>query len=294
MENIQQGTDVVFERLVAARREQVVALQKAQSKELADLETRGQSRLASLKKTLPKELAAYLTKQEEAESQVTAAALKDSETAAARLAEAEASESTALQLVLGNGPAAAAVGWLSPYYGTLHGSDGSVYWQGYNPGNIDASCYANGAGSGIFGTGVGSFTVYMDWWFTFNAPENRNYAQTVYVPFNGFYIVRADDGWFDSKQANVDISLSATGYQYNYKPTGNANVLSVGNDNINVNDRFDGWRTMYYSDLLGADRAYLLVSAKLSVYARGGGSTAQLDFASGNANYLGVPLVYVS
>jgi hypothetical protein len=294
MENIQAGTDVVFERLLAARREQVVALQKAQSEELADLEARGQDRLASLRKSLPKELAAYLKKSEDAESTVAAAAAKDTETAAARLAEADPAESTALALVLGNGPAAAAVGWLSPYYGTLHGSDGSVYWQGYNPGNIDASCYANGAGSGIFGTGAGSFTVYMDWWFTFNAPENRNYAQTVYVPFNGFYIVRADDGWFDSKQANVDISLSATGYQYNYKPTGTANVLAVGNDNINVNDRFDGWRTMYYSDLLGADRAYLLVTAKLYVYARGGGSTAQLEFASGNANYLGVPLVYVS
>lgn len=294
MENIQAGTDVVFERLLAARREQVVALQQAQTKELADLEARGQGRLASLRKSLPKELAAYLKKSEDAEATVAAAAAKDTEAAAARLAEADPAESTALALVLGNGPAAAAVGWLSPYYGTLHGSDGSVYWQGYNPGNIDASCYANGAGSGIFGTGAGSFSVYMDWWFTFNAPENRNYAQTVYVPFNGFYIVRADDGWFDSKQANVNISLSATGYQYNYKPTGTANVLSVGSDNINVNDRFDGWRTMYYSDLLGADRAYLLVTAKLYVYARGGGSTAQLDFASGNANYLGVPLVYVS
>lgn len=294
MDNIQAGTDVVFERLLAARREQVVALQQAQTKELADIEARGQGRLAGLRKSLPKELAAYLAKSEEAESTVAAAAAKDTEAAASRLAEADPTESTALQLVLGNGPAAAAVGWLSPYYGTLHGSDGSVYWQGYNPGNIDASCYANGAGSGIFGTGAGSFTVYMDWWFTFNAPENRNYAQTVYVPFNGFHIVRADDGWFDSKQANVNISLSATGYQYNYKPTSTANVLAVGNDNINVNDRFDGWRTMYYSDLLGADRAYLLVTAKLYVYARGGGSTAQLDFASGNANYLGVPLVYVS
>lgn len=294
MENIQQGTDPVFERLLAARREQVIALQKAQSQELADIESRGQDRLASLKESLPQELAAYLARQEEAESEEAAAAAQDTGAAAARLAEADPAESTAIQLVLGNGPAAAAVGWLSPYYGTLHGSDGSVYWQGYNPGNIDASCSATGAGSGIFGTGAGSFAVYMDWWFTFNAPENRNYGQNVYVPFNGFYIVRADDGWFDSKRADVNISLSATGYQYNYKPTGTANVLTVGNDNINVNDRFDGWRTMYYSDLLGADRAYLLVTAKLYVYARGGGSTAQLDFSSGNANYLGVPLVYVS
>lgn len=294
MEEIHKGTDVLFERLLAARREQVVALQKKAAGEQADLEARGQGRLAGLKKSLPKDMLAYMEAAEKTESEASASAAKDTEAAVARLTSADPTESTALQLVMGNSPAAAAVGWLSPYYGTLHGSDGSVYWQGYNPGAIDASCYANGAGSGLFGTGAGSFSVYMDWWFTFNAPENRNYAQTVYVPFNGFYIVRADDGWFDSKQANVGISLSATGYQYNYKPTGTANVLSVGSDNINVNDRFDGWRTMYYSDLLGADRAYLLVTAQLYVYARGGGSSAVLDFASGNANYLGVPLVYVS
>ena len=213
---------------------------------------------------------------------------------AATLAEQAPRESTALSAVMGNGPSAAAVGWLTPYYGTLHGSNGAIAWQGYNPGNIDASCWASGAGSGLFGTGAGSFTLYMDWWFTFRAPENRNYAQTIYVPFNGFYIVRADDGWFDSKEAKVNISMTARGYQYNYKPAGSVNVLSTGDDNINVNDRFDGWRTMYYSDLLGADQAYLLLSVALYVYARGGGSNAQLNFADGNANYLGVPLVYVS
>ena len=294
MDSIQQGTDIVFERLLAARREQVVSLQKAQAEELADLESRGQGKLATLKKSLPKELGSYLAQQEEAEPQLAAAAQKEIEAVEARLAETAPTESTALSVVMGNSPAAAAVGWLSPYHGTLHGSDGSVYWQGYNPGNINASCFANGSGSGVFGTGAASFAVYMDWWFTFNAPANRNYAHTVYVPFNGFYIARADDGWFDSKQAKLSISLSATGYQYNYKPTGTANVLSVGNDNINVNDRFDGWRTMYYSDLLGADRAYLRVTAKLYVYARGGGSTAQLNFSTGDANHLGVPLVYVT
>lgn len=294
MENIQQGTDPVFERLLAARREEVQMLQKKQAQQLEDLEARGQKRLAGLKEALPGEFADFLAYQEKAEAEAVSAADEETKKAAAALAEAEPAETTSVQAIMGNGPSAAAVGWVTPYYGTLHGSDGSVYWQGYNPGTIDASCYANGSGSGIFGTGAGSFTVYMDWWFTYNAPENRNYAHTVQVPFNGFYIVRADDGWFDSKEAKVNISLSASGYQYNYKPTVTNNVLSVSDDNINVNDRFDGWRTMYYSDLLGADRAYLLVTAALYVYARGGGSTAQLNFADGNANYLGVPWVYVS
>jgi hypothetical protein len=67
----------------------------------------------------------------------------------------------------------------------------------------------------------------------------------------------------------------------------------MGNDNIDVNDRFDGWRTMYYSALYGADRSYLRVSSAYNVYARGGGSTSQLNFSDGNANYMGMPWVYI-
>ena len=134
-------------------------------------------------------------------------------------------------------------------------------------------------------TGSCSGTLVMDWWFTYNAPQNRNYAHTIWVPFHGFYILYADDGFWDSKETHARIDISAVGYQYNYKATGSANVFDLGSSNINVNDRFDGWRTMYYSDLLGADQAYLRVSAAFYVYARGGGSTAQLNFSDGNANY---------
>ncbi len=52
---------------------------------------------------------------------------------------------------------------------------------------------------------------------------------------------------------------------------------------------------MYYSDLLGGgDTAYLLVSSHFFVYARGGGSFSELNFADGNANHVGMPYVYVS
>jgi hypothetical protein len=197
-------------------------------------------------------------------------------------------------LARGHLVAPSSLGWFVPYYGTLHGSDGAVYWQGYNPGNIDLWDSANGSGSGLFGTGAESFTVYMDWWFTYNAPENRDYGHTIWVPFHGFYILYSDDGFWDSKEAHARIDLSAVGYQYNYKATGSTNVFDLDSQNINVNDRFDGWRTMYYSDLLGIDQAYLRVTASFYVYARGGGSTAQLNFSDGNANYMGVPWVYIN
>ena len=54
-----------------------------------------------------------------------------------------------------------------------------------------------------------------------------------------------------SKEAHARMDLAAVGYQYNYKAGGSTNVFDLDSQNINANDRFDGWRTMYYSDLLG-------------------------------------------
>lgn len=292
--------DDILKQLVTARREEVVRLQTSQADQLKNLEARGQARIATLRKTLTKEILSVKDSLDATHEKANAATQAHVDEVKAKLVASGPSpeNETAVHPGLAGGHLVAlnglnSLGWFTPYYGTLHGSNGSVYWQGYNPGNIDLSDHANGSGSGIFGTGAGSFTVYMDWWFSYVAPNNRNYAHTIWVPFHGFYILHADDGFWDSKEARARIDLSAVGYQYNYKATGSTNVFEMDSQNIDVNDRFDGWRTMYYSDLLGADRAYLRVSASFKVYARGGGSTAQLNFADGNANYIGVPWVYV-
>jgi hypothetical protein len=285
-------SDSMLEKLVNARRKEVVHLQKAQAAQIEDLEKRGQASLKALKKTLPKEMAAVLEAQEQTHKDAAEASVKYAEEAKAKFRSIAPLKENAADG--GSIAAPRAVGLVTPYYGTLHGSDGSIYWQGYNPGNIDLSDNATGGGSGLFGTGAGSFTVYMDWWFTFRPTENRNYAHTISVPFHGFYILTSDDGFWDSKEAHARIDMSAVGYQYNYKATGSTNVFDIDSQNINVNDRFDGWRTMYYSDLLGADQAYIRVTASFYVYARGGGSTAQLNFSSGAANYIGIPSVYIN
>jgi len=290
-------SDTILKQLVTTRREEVVRLQQSQADHLKDLETRGQARIADLRKTLPKDIVAVLDSQDKSHDEAHKAMVSHVDSIKAKLAASVPSpeNETAVHPGLAGGQlvAPSSLGWFTPYYGTLHGSDGSVYWQGYNPGNIDLWDYANGSGSGIFGTGAASFTVYMDWWFTYKAPQNRNYNHTIWVPFHGFYILYSDDGFWDSKEAHARIDLSAVGYQYNYKATGSTNVFDLDSQNINVNDRFDGWRTMYYADLLGADQAYLRVTASFYVYARGGGSTAQLNFSDGNANYMGIPWVYI-
>lgn len=292
-----KSSDDELKQLIAHRREEVVRLQKSQADSLQDLETRGKARVAALRKTLPKEMAALFDGQEKEHAEELAATNKRVESIKTKLAASvcppEGETAVHPGLAGGHLVAPSSLGWFTPYYGVLHWSDGTVVWQGYNPGNIDLWLASSGSGSGIFGTGASSGTLVMDWWFYYNAPTNRNYGHTIWVPYHGFYILYSDDGFWDSKEAHARIDLSAVGYQYNWKATGSTNVFDLDSQNINANDRFDGWRTMYYSDLLGADRAYLRVSSSFYTYARGGGSTAQLNFSDGNANYMGVPWVYI-
>jgi len=297
MKALFNAQDELLQQLVEARREHVISQQKRQAAALLDLDARGRERIARLRKSLSKDMVAVidtLDKDSDADKVHTLERVKGIQGELAKSAVPQ-EQVTAVHPGLAGGHliAPSSLGWFTPYYGVLHGSNGTVVWQGYNPGNIDLWDSASGGGSGIFGTGAAEFTFYMDWWFSYVPTANRNYAHTIYVPFHGFYILYADDGFWDSKEARARIDLSAAGYQYNWKAGGSTNVFDMGSQNINANDRFDGWRTMYYSDLLGADRAYLRVTAAFNVYARGGGSQAQLNFSDGNANYMGIPWVYV-
>jgi hypothetical protein len=295
-----KSSDSVLQQLVAERRKEVEYLQESQVEQLKEIESKGQRQLRSLMTSLPKESLDLMQKLDKAHEENISSVESDVADIKAKFAKpfVEALEPTIEHPGFTQGRLIApqiSGSWLTPYYATYHGSDGTVYWQGYNPGNFDVRDWASGAGSGLFGTGAASFTVYVDWWFTFTTDTSRFYSHNIYVPFNGFYIVRSDDGFWDSKEAHVRIDLSAQGYQYNWKPSSSTNVLDIDSQNINVNDRFDGWRTMYYSDLLGGgDAAYVRVTSSFYVYARGGGSYAELNFSDGAANYIGVPWVYIS
>jgi hypothetical protein len=297
MEATFKSSDNILKELVTARRAEVVRLQKSQADQLKDLDIRGQAKLATLRKALPKDVVTVLDSLNKTHDEASEDTKSNFDTVKARLVASRPSpeNETGVHPGMAGGKlvAPSSLGWFTPYYGTLHWSDGNVVWQGYNPGNIDLWDSCSGDGWGCLGTGACSGTLVMDWWFTYAAPTDRDYGHTIWVPFHGFYILYSDDGFWDCKDAHARIDLSAVGYQYNYKATGSTNVFDIESQNINTNDRFDGWRTMYYSDLLGADQAYLRVSASFYVYARGGGSSAQLNFSDGGANYIGVPWVYI-
>lgn len=164
----------------------------------------------------------------------------------------------------------------------------------YNYNIIDAWDWARGAGNGWFGSGAGSYQVWVEWGFWFRPEINKFYSIVAHNTFRGFYIVRSDDGFWTSKYARAVVSVWTNVWQYNWKGWNSVNVLDVGGDNIDTNQRFDTDRHTYSSALLGGnDWAYIRVVAGLYVYARGDGSYAELNFATGAANYLAAPHVHV-
>jgi hypothetical protein len=291
-----RSSDSVLEELVAQRRQEVDNLLSLQASRLQQQETRGQEQLRYALSQLSKDQVQFVEQAQGRSDDLAKSTKSEIDEIRNKLTDSEPSaksrdEDPGFRRL--RAPVAAFAGWVTPYYGDGFNQDGSPF-NGYNPGRFYPLAQASGSGTGIFGTGASAMTVVCDWWFVFYPDVNRNYSQEIYVPFRGFYIVRSDDGIFTSKKAEVNINLSAQGYQYNWKPKETTNVLHVSDDNIDVNERFDGQRKHYYSSELGADAAYLLVTAEFYVYARGGGSHAELNFRAGTANYIDIPWVYVS
>jgi len=153
---------------------------------------------------------------------------------------------------------------------------------------------ASGGGWGCLGSGVGEIQTWVDFGFWFYPTQNRFYSVQPHFLFRGFYIVYADDGFWDCKNARTVLSVWTNCWQYNWKGWNHVDVLNVGGDNINVNNRFDIDRYPYSAYLLGAND-WVWIQCTIGLYARaqGGGSNVKNDFATGNANYLCVPECYV-
>lgn len=173
----------------------------------------------------------------------------------------------------------------------LAGGSGTVV---YNYNCYDYWAWAKGGGNGWFGSGAGSYQVWAEWGYWFYPETNKYYSIIPHNVFRGFYILRADDGFWTSKEAKVKVSIWNNVWQYNWKGWTSTYALNEQGDNINVNKRFDTDRHTYYAALLGGgDWAYVRNVVGLNVYARGSGSYAELNFATGAANYLCAPHLHV-
>ncbi len=153
--------------------------------------------------------------------------------------------------------------------------------------------WARGGGWGCTG-GVGSNQQWAEWTFWFRPEASRFYTIRPHFQFRGFYIVRANDKWYNCKNSRVLVSAWTNVYQYNWKGWNHVNILDVRGSNINVNRRLDTDRHTHNSYLLGGgDWAAVRCTIGLYVRAQGSGSYAENNFSVGAANKICVPHVHV-
>ena len=178
--------------------------------------------------------------------------------------------------------------YLTPYYSKQYASDGTVHAEGYGIEDLDPWVKSTGSGSGW--GGAEDFQVTIDRWFVFTPRNAGTYSMSALQPFNGFYIVKADDGLFTSKEARAIISNTIQAYQYFWHAPSNFRLFFLEDDNIDTYGRVD----IVYSRpcrafFTGGDPAFVLVTQRLICYARGSGSYAELNFSDGEANVLHAP-----
>ncbi len=150
-----------------------------------------------------------------------------------------------------------------------------------------------GGGWGCTG-GVGSINSYVEWGFWFRPSVTRFYSVRPFFQFRGYYIVKANDKWYNCKFARAIVSAQTNCHQYNWKGWNSVDVMNEGGGNINVNKRFDANRYTYNSYLLaGGDWAYIRPRVKLYAYGKGSGSSAYNNYSTGAANKVCVPYVLV-
>ena len=149
--------------------------------------------------------------------------------------------------------------------------------------------HARGDGSGVTDDNDASSHVklYFALW------PQRNAHVRAFVPYalRGYYRIYANDKWYNSKEAKVDLDMSVRLFQNYWGGDVKDDVFRRADDNINQSGRIDLNRTLYSGSLaVGKDKWVLAeVSVKARVETEGSGSTATLNFR--NSDYIYIPYV---
>lgn len=107
------------------------------------------------------------------------------------------------------------------------------------------------------------------------------------LEFHGFYRVFADDSWWNSRDARVQLDVSITAGQYFVGAGNKQTVLKIEDDNINTYGFYDNVVSLDYSfPLRAGDPATVYITISLEAYAHGDDSYAELNFADGFGNFI--------
>lgn len=122
----------------------------------------------------------------------------------------------------------------------------------------------------------------------------RNGHVRAFVPYStrGWYNIYANDKWYNSKRAKIDVDCSVRLYQNYWGGHVKDDVFSRNSQNINQSGRVDLNRSVYSGSLpVGKDKWVIAeVTVKNYAYTSGGGSRATMSFRDG-ADSIYIPYV---
>ena len=132
--------------------------------------------------------------------------------------------------------------------------------------------------------------------FYFIPDQNGRYSFTASFAFHGFYVLKADDGTFTSKNARVSLDFSLDAFQFlDRGPKSFPRPIDREGDNIDEFDNFD--RILTFSDTQDfrqGEPVVVTASITISAIAGGSGSYAEINFADGEANYIEPQYLWVT
>ena len=140
--------------------------------------------------------------------------------------------------------------------------------------------YAKARGDGLGITDDNDVTVYGRFFYGF-WPRKIGSVR-VYVPLitRGWYQIRSNDKWWNSKEAKTEVSFSVRLFQNFWGPVKERRIFRRFGRNINQANRIDQSQSLYSDPMaVGANKWVIaMVTCKLRVETEGSGTLAVLSF----------------
>jgi len=165
----------------------------------------------------------------------------------------------------------------------------------YNPGQVKIQGSETGNGWGCWAQPyVPTEDAAAVFWFPFVPDQTGWWYLNALVTSHGFYILRANDEWWNCKDSAAHVEAVVDVYQYYWNGQKRFPILDIDQGNINDSERIDEYGEYDYQVALGAgDLTWVMVMLSLHTFARGGGSYSEVNFSDGVANYI-EPLIVVA
>ncbi len=164
------------------------------------------------------------------------------------------------------------------------GEQGNPWVLPWNPGRVKVKAAETGLnnwGCPDLGPSQGPGHTQAVFWFVFTPDRTAMWNLLALIDLYGFYILRANDEWWNCKDSWVSVEAIMDVYQYYWNGQKHFPLLHIDAGNINVAQLYDdAGQFDYQVGLRAGDLAFVRVITSIGVYAQGGGSYSEVNFST--------------